>query len=191
MKSKKELRKEILKNRDALTVEERSEKSKIIAQKVISHKVFQEADIVLLYASYKSEVDTIDIFEAAILAEKEVFYPKVIGDEMEFYRVQEQTDLIEGYRGIREPKENEKAKFIPDKDSKICVIMPGAVFDKEGNRIGYGGGYYDKYLGQLERNVPKENITKIGLAYDCQIVPVRFIEREKHDIRTDIIFSIL
>lgn len=195
MKSKKELRKEILRLRDALSLEERREKSHIIAEKVIAQKAFKEADKILLFASYKSEVDTAKIFETVQKLSKDVYYPKVMGEEMEFYKVEREADLIEGYCGIREPEATPNKKFIPQPNDKICVIMPGAVFDKEGNRIGYGGGYYDKYLQWLEsfyvEDIEKtdKHIYKIAVAFECQLVEVGQIASDQHDIKVDFIVT--
>lgn len=204
MKTKKALRKEILQLRDALTLEEHQYKSHQITAQVVAQKEFMEAEHILLFASYKSEVDTTELFQTTINAGKSVYYPKVIGSEMEFYKVEKAEELIEGYRGIREPKADERKKFVLDADinkhklqsdsvksyisqskEKICVIMPGAVFDKDGNRIGYGGGFYDKFLQRLENAC----ITKIAVAFDCQIVENGKIERKVHDIKPNYIVT--
>lgn len=183
MKSKKELRKEILQLRDALTEEERREKSHIIAEKVIAQNEFLEADEVLLFASYHSEVDTCEIFRAARVAGKDIYYPKVVGKEMEFYLVEKEEDLVEGYRGIREPEAIPEKKFIPQQNHKICVIIPGAVFDEDCNRIGYGGGYYDKFLQKIKDFA----VYKVAVAFDCQMVEKGLIPVELYDIKPDYI----
>lgn len=195
MKSKIELRKEILQRRDALSLEERIEKSHQIAEKVIAQKEFIEADKILLFASYKSEVNTEAIFVKAKALGKEIYYPKVIGKEMEFFKMESETDLKEGYRGIPEPEENAEKQFRPVMRDRICVIMPGAVFDAEGNRIGYGGGYYDKYLQQLEaiwendKTMLKKHIYKLALAFQFQIVESGKILREQYDIKVDSVIT--
>lgn len=225
--SKKELRKQILQKRDALSIEERKHKSVQITKRVIAHKGFQEADIILLFASYKSEVDTTEIFKEARKEKKAVYYPKVIGNEMKFYLVEQEADFIEGYRGIREPEDDFHKQFLlrqilsdtcedednlrkqdktdylsgfkklhlPNKQKKICVIMPGAVFDEAGNRIGYGGGYYDKYFETMEKVAQKQKIMldsclcKIAVAFACQLVAYGQIQVEKHDIKPNYIIT--
>lgn len=189
LKTKRELRKEILKLRDALTLEERERKSKEITKRVIAHKAFKQADIILLFSSFKSEVDTTEIFETAQRFSKDIYYPKVIGDEMEFYRVEHEIDLKEGYRGICEPKADNDRKFMAQPDEKICVIMPGVAFDEVGNRIGYGGGYYDKFLRRMRRSLSTENISKVAIGFDCQLVEPGAIEVEEHDIRLDVLVT--
>jgi len=189
LRSKKELRNEILRLRDSLSAEERKEKSHLIAEKVIAQKEFVEADKVLLFASFKSEVETQEIFRAARAADKAVYYPKIVGKEMEFYLVEKAEDLSEECWGIREPKANPEKKFLAYPEDKICVIMPGAVFDTEGNRIGYGGGYYDKFLQTLEGLHSKDNqngfVYKLALAFECQMVPLGLIQSEDYDIKPD------
>jgi len=109
--------------------------------------------------------------------------------------VVKETDFESGCWGIREPKLEVCKKYVPNPDEKICVIMPGAVFDEEGNRIGYGGGYYDKYLQRLFQK--REDIDvqvvleiyKIALAFECQIVEANLIQREEHDVKIDCIIS--
>lgn len=195
MKTKQELRKEILQLRDALTVEERQVKSHRIAEDIIALREFEEADKVLLFASYKSEVDTSEIFEAAQNASKDIYYPKVICKEMEFYQVQEKEDLLEGYRGIREPEADTQKVFRPLSTDKIFILMPGAVFDKEGNRIGYGGGYYDKFLQRMESILGNEEvifdqqICKTAIAFQCQMVDIGQIINQEHDIKPDYVIT--
>lgn len=189
LKTKQELRKEILKLRDAMPVDERARKSGEIAKQLIAYKNFQKADKILLFASYKSEVDTTEIFEAARRFNKDVYYPKVLGEKIEFYLVQSTTDLKEGYRGIREPETKENKKFVAQPNEKICVIMPGAVFDETGNRIGYGGGYYDKFLQKIEMGLAAKNISKVAVAFQCQIVALDEIKKETHDIKIDVVVT--
>ena len=122
MKTKKELRKEILQIRDSLHSDEQKIKSHKITNQVCLMKEFQDADKVLLFASYKSEVNTEEIFHTAQAQGKEMYFPKVIGKEMEFFQVQEEEDLLEGYRGIREPKEDENRKFKPQTGDKIFIL---------------------------------------------------------------------
>jgi 5-formyltetrahydrofolate cyclo-ligase len=185
MFSKKELRNEILKKRDAITKEAHTEKSNYIAQYVIGHSVFEESNVILLFASFRNEVDTANIFKHAIAAGKKVYYPKVLGKEMEFYRVESEDDFEEGRWGIREPKIEDKRKFIPKQDDDICVIMPGAVFDKNGNRIGYGGGYYDKFLKKIET----VRTHKVGIGFACQVIDIEGFPTEEHDVTLDMLVT--
>ena len=184
--NKKELRKEILKRREALTKEDYREKSDCITKRVITYDAFLDANVILLFASFRNEVDTTEILESAIGSGKKVYYPKVLGKEMEFYRVESEADFEEGRWGIREPKAEENKRFVPKQEDKICVIMPGAVFDRAGNRIGYGGGYYDKFLKRIE-NV---DACKIGIGFECQVVEMEEnFPKEEHDVTLDMLVT--
>ena len=201
MKTKKQLRTEILSIRKNLTPEEQLVKSHSIASKLVECTEFQQADKILLYAANKSEVNTTEIHEEARRLGKSIYYPKVEGNEMEFYYVQDLTELQEGFRGIREPIASNETRISIDPNDKICIIMPGAVFDNDGNRIGYGGGYYDKYLQKLNFN-PSENktnlydttiarkqIVSIAICYECQIVRTGIIPVEEFDVKYNLLIT--
>ena len=171
-----------------MTIEERQTKSFKIAQKVCQMAEFRDANKILLFASYKSEVDTTSIFEEAQRLDKIIYYPKVMGTEMVFYQVKEKSDLLEGYRGIMEPLVNQEKQFSPMEEDKIFVLMPGAVFDAERKRIGYGGGYYDKFLQEVEFSL-KKKVCKVAVAFSCQIVSEGNIILEEHDIQPDYVIT--
>lgn len=179
--NKKEVRKEVLKIRDAITPQVRNEKSKRITERVLTHTAFQDANTLLLYAAFRSEVDATGIFTEAVSIGKKVCFPRVHGNEMEFYQVENETDFEESKWGIREPKIEVCKKYESRLKEKVCVIMPGAVFDSDGNRIGYGGGYYDKYLQKLDGKI----VYKMAIAFEEQIVEAGVIQKEDHDIRVD------
>jgi len=186
---KRELRKEVLTYRDALSWEERQEKSQQITERVLEMGGFKKANKVLLYNSMRSEVETERIDKKARALSKEVYYPRVQGDKMEFYLVDEGAELEISRFGVREPKIEGSKQFVPKIGDIIFVIMPGVVFDQAGNRIGYGGGYYDKYLHWLEQMIESENICKAAVAYECQMVDEDRIERKEHDRRPDYIVT--
>lgn len=186
---KKELRKEFLVRRNALSQIERREKSEQIAKRVIEIEEFRNANVLLLYQAIRSEVETDQIFEAANQFGKRVYYPRVIGDKMEFYLADSTTEYEISKLGIREPKIVDEKCYMPKAEDIVLVLMPGAVYDKVGNRIGYGGGYYDKYLHGLMEVATVEGVCKIGLAYECQLVENGVIERELHDVNADYIVT--
>lgn len=189
IRMKKDLRKEILAKRNALSQQERCAKSVRIASKVITLEAFVQSEIILLYAPIKSEVDTQGIFLEAKRLGKEIYYPRVLGEQMEFYRIEEETEYDISTYGIREPRPESTKEYAPEKEDRVFVVMPGAVFDRDGNRIGYGGGYYDKYLQKLERLVPAGQICKAGLAYECQVIEPGRIVSEAHDVKLDYIIT--
>lgn len=189
MESKKELRKEIHRKRLKLNYKEQERNSNEIYLKVVHETNYMAANKILLYSPREGEVDTVHLFKAANAIGKKVYYPKVMGDKMEFYRVDNLMKLYDGYMGSQEPIADGGDKFIPKPGDKVCVIMPGIAFDEEGNRLGYGGGYYDKFLAKLETEFPRENICKIAIAFECQVIETGRIQRESHDIRPDYIVT--
>lgn len=185
METKKETRSLVLKRRRALSQEETEEKSRDICKSVIEHPWFGEADIILLYMDYNHEVMTGQMIEAAWSMGKCVGLPKVHGDHMEYYRVDSYEQLIPGTFGIMEPKEGllrlEIAKDDNETKTKVLAVMPGVAFDRKLDRIGYGGGYYDRYYEK------RTKIRKIAVAFELQLVP--FIEAEQFDLRPDLLVT--
>ncbi|MGG7162931.1 5-formyltetrahydrofolate cyclo-ligase [Clostridium ihumii] len=178
---KKELRKKILALRDDLKSDEKEIMDDIIFSKLIKEKSFIDAKVVFLFVSYKSEVDTHRIIRYCFENDKVVCIPKVINkkDGMKALRITSFEDLKEGYKGILECDDDLEEISTCNID---LVIMPGAVFDVNYGRIGYGGGFYDKFLGNLEKD-----IFKIALCYDFQIVDE--VPIENHDIKPNKIIS--
>ena len=137
---------------------------------------------ILFYVSYGTETDTgVLIRELLETPEKNVHIavPKVKGDEMEFYEIKSFSDLVSGYKGILEPKGDVLAQ-----PSNALMVMPGLVFDRRRNRIGYGGGYYDRYLAQHSEQIEKT----VAAAYDLQVMP-HDIKTAPHDIKPDCIVT--
>lgn len=182
MATKKEIRAEVQKERRKLSRKDLLEKSRYIFESVAAHPWFQEAEIILLYMDYNGEVMTESIIERAWELGKCVGVPKVHGKSMEYYLIQSFGDLEAGAYGIREPKEGcPLLRTESRKQGEVLAVMPGVAFDAERNRIGYGGGYYDKYFEN------KGNINKIAVAFELQMVP--HIEAEKFDLRPDCIVT--
>ncbi|MCB7303265.1 5-formyltetrahydrofolate cyclo-ligase [Bariatricus massiliensis] len=182
MAAKKEIRLAVLKARRNLSQQETMEKSSHICESVVSHPWFQKAKTVLLYMDYNREVMTGQIIERAWELGKCVGVPKVHGKTMEYYRIESFEDLEEGAYGIREPrKECPRIQTEGAKRGDILAVMPGVAFDSERNRIGYGGGYYDKYFEK------KDNINKMAVAFELQMVPC--IDAEEFDLKPDCIVT--
>lgn len=182
---KKKLRSAYLEKRNQMEPEKRKEASKKIREWVFANKRFKAAKTVFVYASYKSEVETKEIIQGALRQGKRVAVPKVTGDEMEFYAIQSWEELFPGYQGILEPQILDKEPVIPV-DSDV-MLLPGAVFDRKGGRIGYGGGYYDRYLDKvLETYGHRPYLMALGFA--CQISNGT-IPTEEHDKKMDCILT--
>lgn len=179
METKAEIRKRILAVRKGLTDEETASKSESIVQKVIKTPEYREADNILLYADYCREVMTRGIFEDALLHRKRIYFPRVdkLANSMEFYQVISVRQLERGYMDILEPKEEVRSRYRFQSKEDTLVILPGVAFDTAGYRIGYGKGFYDRFLAN------KRQLSTMALAYACQIVDE--IPRDKHDIKMD------
>lgn len=172
--NKSGLRKEKLSLRKNLSEDERVQKSLSITDRLFEIPEFIECKNVLIYASYNNEVDTDRVVLRAMLKGKNIYMPKVNGEEMDFYRVFSLDELASSAFGIREPYDIEHLKFEGAPET-VC-ILPMAVFDEEGNRIGYGKGYYDKYLSRIDVDY------MIGLAFECQKSDVN-IDADEYDRR--------
>ena len=169
---KKEIRKEILFLRDNL--EDRYNKSVIIKDKIMNLDVYKNSKVIALYYSMKSEVDTKELIKESLSLGKKVVLPRIINkNKMIFIEINDDTEYSKSPFGVMEPV----GKEIDDIDLIIC---PGVAFDKSNNRLGYGRGYYDKYLS-------KHNIYKIGICYHEQLIDK--IEVEEHDIKMDLVIT--
>ncbi len=159
MIDKKLIRKEVFKRRKAASAEDLNSWSHAIAQKVCKTDLYQNAQTIYTYVAYNREVETRIIIEQAWADGKKVAVPRVEGDVMNFYLIQSYDELEPGCMGIPEP-----ATSIPANDEHALMIMPGVAFDRKKNRVGYGGGYYDKYLEA------HPGLGKLAVAFEFQFM---------------------
>lgn len=184
MEEKKQLRKQILAQRNAMPLKVRKEKSRKIMETLFAMPFYRESDNILTYVNYQSEVDTTDLVNKAFADKKQVFAPKVSGETMEFYQLIGTDSLKEGYKGIREPVSG--PVFGAETDTgHTLMLMPGAVFDENCCRIGYGKGFYDRYLNHMAETGIL--IYTLALCFECQVLPQ--IPSEIHDIRPQMILT--
>ena len=175
------LRKEVLHKRNSMSHFEISTKSKLIQKKLIGSPVFNQSNSIGLYLAIGSEVQTREIINYALDLGKTVLLPRIMSNDLRFYVVDQKDFKKNSFDvnrfGIKEPKiDNKPADFID------LLIIPGIVFDMYGFRIGYGYGYYDKYL-------TINKFSKIvGLAYDFQLIK-RHIPILPHDRKIDILIT--
>ncbi len=183
--TKEEARKYILSKRDNLDKYKIQSASREIFDKLTALLSYQEAENVLIYASMRSEVITDEIILDAFSEGKRVFCPKVVDRKsglMKFVEIGSLDDLKEGYFGIREPKLS-KDYVEPDFDiKKSLVVMPLVCFDIDRNRIGYSGGFYDRYLAL------HKGISTVALAFECQKIDGK-IPSDDYDIAPDMIIT--
>lgn len=177
---KKQIRREMLAVRDALSEEALRRASCLITERLLGHQWFYRAESLLCYVSYGSELDTHELLREALRLGKQVYVPRVLEDHrMDFFQIGSLEELRPGFRGIPEP---------PGQDSEIyragggawdpasgegqeprertLLLMPGVAFDPYGRRLGYGGGYYDRYLAAH----PEFFTCSIGIGHKCQMV---------------------
>ncbi len=177
METKQQIRKEVSKRRKSASSQQIIENSEKICNTLCHLESFQKAEWVYIYIDYKNEVMTGAIVKRALAFGKHVAAPKVVGKDMIFYEIQSLNDLESGYFGIQEPRED-----LPVADCETAfLVMPGVAFDRQKHRIGYGGGFYDRFLEKHTK------LYKTALAFEFQIfekVPV-----EPTDILPDIVIT--
>lgn len=179
---KKKIRAQLLRRRDDIDPKEQIKKNASIRKRLYASNDFRKAKRILFYASFRSEAATIQCIIHALKLKKTVMLPLVDRKKktLRIFQIKKISDLSSGFMGIPEPaahKSNERR--LNDLD---IAIIPGAGFDPEGNRLGYGAGYYDKLMSKS-----KKNIQKIALAFEEQIVPE--IPSENHDVKMDKIIT--
>ena len=171
--NKKELRSIIRAQKRAMTEQMIQEKSEALARQFFETEQYRTARSIYGYLPYNQEVRTVEMLEQAIRDGKRVAVPKCYDDEMRFIWMEDLNQVEKGYAGIPEPIADGP---VAD-DETALVLMPGLAFDKEGHRIGYGGGFYDKFLAR-EGDHPT-----LALCYDFQMV--EYLETEEFDIPVD------
>ena len=177
---KKTLRKKIQARRKSLTEFERQNLSNAIVEKFLAQEIYKTSKIIMAYVSMAEEVQLQKIFINAFESKKILAVPLIIGKgEMCAVQVPNFDALEIGEFGILTVKKD--LQKIIDAEKINCVIVPGAAFDFNFNRLGLGGGYYDKFLPRAV------NAKKIALAYDFQIVDA--VPTEPHDFKVDMIIT--
>lgn len=159
--NKTELRKYIRDQKRTMTPEQIADKSRELTNLFLKTQEYVCAKTIYGYMPYNQEVRTVPILAQALADGKRVAVPKVYGDEMRFIYITDFDRMEKSSCGIPEPVSDGP---IAD-DPTALVLMPGLAFDKEGHRIGYGGGFYDKFLEQ-EPNHPT-----VALCYNFQVLP--------------------
>ena len=198
---KKAFRKVMLAKRDAIPYENRTEADKARNENIRNWETYRNAELLLFYVSYRSEADTLQLMKEALADGRNVAVPKVVGTDMVFYRITDFSQLIEGYKGILEP-DTERAEVLADYDGVAAgadrtesqagvkkeafpkhtlLFVPGCAFDEKGGRMGYGGGFYDRFTEQYP------DVLRVALAYEEQLVPE--VPREVHDRLVDVIIT--
>ncbi len=181
---KSELRKKAKQMRAQADAQEKLLRDKAIYERIISLNEYKNAETVFVYCALKGEVDTDGIISHALENGKTVAVPRCIANTslMEFYEIKSLSELETGAYGIREPSNSGK----PINDADICIV-PALMFDNRGYRLGYGKGYYDRFLKD-------KKCVRIGVCHDCFVadelvhdiydVRVQLVVTEKRMIKT-------
>lgn len=175
--------------RNSLSKETVQEKSRMICHKILDSQEYRLAQVILGYYPLGNEVDCRTVLKQGLAEGKRIALPKTAGNgQMDFYEIHSMNDVEEGMFHVMEPK-SDCAILLPCEEMSsssgdVLVLVPGVVFDKGGNRYGYGKGYYDRYFARF----PK--LKRMALAYTEQITDERLISLDTdvkmHMIITDI-----
>ena len=171
---KDDLRREIAGKKRAMGEDEILRASQELAGQLLVHPLYREAKTLYVYLSYNQEVRTDGIIRQARKDGKRIAVPKVFGKELRFFYLDEDTRLETGSFGIAEPVDGQEAD-----DRTALVLLPGLAFDRDGHRIGYGGGYYDRFLAAQPLH------PTIALCYAFQMLD--HVPAQAHDIPADVV----
>ncbi len=193
---KDQIRIKMKEERSKLSLMERTKQGQHLLQLLMCSKAYQDCEALFSFVSFGTEVDTHAIIEQAFRDRKKVYVPRVEPHGLEFYQIQSLEHLIPSKFGVPEPEAEEARRYQTKQESpasnyfrqaaliyKNVMLLPGLAFDPQGNRIGYGAGYYDKYLSCFR----EEHFYKIALAYDFQVLDQ--IEAKVYDQRADLILT--
>jgi 5-formyltetrahydrofolate cyclo-ligase len=181
---KKNLRAIMIASRDALSGERAVAWSENIERRVLASKFYTGASAVVLYQDHRNEVSTDGIFDGALASGRAVFYPRIdtATNMIVERRVRDRAELARGAHGILEPPAT--AEALDSKTfAKVLVCVPGVAFGAEGQRLGRGGGHYDRFIGQLGGEA-----ISVGLAYSFQLldrIPESGLDRRLNFIVTE------
>ena len=175
---KKTLRTGIRARKQLISPEEIAVRSQQLCQLVLMSDAYKESKTIYGYLPFNQEVDLTPLLTQALADGKQVALPKCRGTEMRFILMSDLSRVRRSAIGAPEPLDDSPVAS----DPAALVIVPGVVFDRQGHRIGYGGGYYDRFLA-AEPNHPT-----IALCYSFQLTD--HLETESHDIPVDTVFSV-
>lgn len=175
---KQQLRQAIRQQKQAMTPEEIHRRSQLLCRKVLETEAYRNANTIYGYLPFNQEVHTLPLLQQAMADGKQVALPKCRDGEMRFIRMEDLCHVQRSRFGAPEPIADAPVA----EDRNALVLMPGLAFDAAGHRMGYGGGYYDRFLSR-EPDHPT-----IALCFDFQLLP--HLETEPHDISADTVFWI-
>ena len=178
MYSKADLRKLVSSLRNSISSTEKFNMDRVIYEKATQNINFVNSKVIFIYVSYMNEVDTHNIIKYGLSIGKRICVPKILSlkEGMVAIEILRFSELEQSNYGILEPVLG-RSKIVEPEDIDM-IILPGLAFDTKGGRVGYGGGFYDRFLSRVSFEIPK-----IALAYSAQIFDS--IPMDKHDILID------
>ena len=180
IEQKKALRKEMRAKRASMSKEDRDIASHNIVSRLLNNPIYQESNIIMSYVSMPEEIQLKELFDHAFAHDKTLAIPLIIGrGTMRPVFLPTMKDLEVGDFGILTVRQD-KRQFVDFNDID-CIIVPGAAFDRSGNRLGLGGGYYDRFLKHAD------TANRVALAFDYQLFDT--IPSENHDAKMDLIIT--
>lgn len=180
-----ELRKTIIKDRDGLDQHKCLTKSRSIVKSLLEAGYLNEVKTIFCYVNFRSEVLTVELIRHCLDSNIQVAVPYTMTSRSRLHAVgieNLEIDLSPGSYGILEPKQELLEKNRVESEQIDMIIVPGSVFDRQGGRMGYGGGYYDRFLSN---DAP--GAIRIGLAYELQLVDK--VPMESHDQFMDFVVT--
>ena len=176
--NKDELRAQMRRMRRALSGKEQREAAKAAAARIFALEAYQSARVVMAYAAAKGELSLDWILDDALTSGKTLALPRCEGEGvMRAYRVNGRDALQRGAYGILEPN---AACPLVEPETIDLILVPGTAFDAHGGRLGQGGGYYDRYLGQTRA-------VRVGVSHDFALLDV--VPTQAHDARMDAVVA--
>ena len=174
---KKSLRKQVMTLRSQFPTSERAEAERIIFDLVTQLPEFQTAITISSFVSFGDEISMTRLNSYILSLNKTLVLPYIDPKTktMLFYKVDDLSALVQNTFGILEP--NPSIHRLVDYNAIDCVLTPGVAFDAHGYRLGYGGGFYDRFFSQIEKTIPK-----IGIAFELQKVSTLPVESYDHPI---------
>ena len=182
-KHKIEIRKQHLERRTAISEDTRAVRDAKICKNILASAAYRYADIILLYYPVKAEVNVLPVMEAALAAGKKVAFPRCQAQDhsMVFHYTTGTADFESGAYGLKEPLASLPAFDPAEAEHKnVLCIVPAVVYDRRGYRVGYGGGYYDRFFGKFKP-------ASVGVVYEEFIL--RSVPHGRFDISVDVVVS--
>jgi 5-formyltetrahydrofolate cyclo-ligase len=153
------------------------ERSLSVIEKLKCLNEFKNSKNIVLYSSIQYEIETIYLIHQCLQTSKNIYLPYI--ENVQIAQINSLDELVLGKYNILEPANNE---YLNNLEVIDTVIIPGVAYDKDGNRLGKGMGWYDRFLQRLSPNV-----LKVALVFDIQII--NYVPKDVHDISVDIIIT--